>query len=167
MIYHCTKALAAKLPEVSSEALRAATPIEGWHAHLYLIDRRQCVMFCHDTTRFTVFCAGLRKEQFKGLAQLHKESFRTALISLGVGESAIKRAELAMGKGFFDTATDRSVLGALRQARSDMDGYLSDYGNIMDVDPVALVRWLNDRPVSARGVWLWPEKDMLELVGGL
>lgn len=166
MIYHCTKALAAKLPDISSKALCAANPIEGWHAHFYLIDRRQCVMFCHDTTRFTVLLTGLRKEHFKGLAQLHWESFRAVLLAMGVGESAIQ-AGLAMGEALWDTATDRSVLSVLNQSRSDLDGFLSRYSNIMDLDPVEVARWLNKRPVCARGKWLWPEKDMLELIGGL
>ncbi len=51
MIFHCTKALASKLPEVSPTPLTDANPLVSWHVHLHVIDRRQCIMFCHDTTR--------------------------------------------------------------------------------------------------------------------
>jgi len=27
------------------------------------------------------------------------------------------------------------------------------------------VRWLNHRPLTARGTWLWPDKSMLKLIG--
>ena len=63
MIFHCTKALASKLPEVSPKPLTDANPLGSWHAHLHVIDRRQCIMFCHDTTRFVLFESGLKKEQ--------------------------------------------------------------------------------------------------------
>jgi hypothetical protein len=58
MIFHCDKALAAKLPEVSSVSITDANPLGSWHAHLHVIDRRQCIMFCHDTTRFVLFESG-------------------------------------------------------------------------------------------------------------
>lgn len=167
MIFHCTKALAAKLPEVSSVPLADANPLGSWHAHLHVIDRRQCVMYCHDATRFILFQAGLRKEQFNNLGQLHRELFKFALISHGVPESSIKRVELAMGPAGYDTATDRSVLGTLNQSRSDFDHFISDYNNILEIDPVIAARWLNHRPLTARGTWLWADKSMLELIGNL
>ena len=167
MIFHCTKALAAKLPEVSLVPLADANPLGSWHAHLHVIDRRQCVMFCHDTTRFILFQADLRKEQFNNLGHLHRELFKFALISLGVPDSSIKRVELAMGPAQFDTATDRSVLGTLNQSRSDFDHFISDYNNILEIDPVIAARWLNHRPLTARGTWLWPDKSMHELIGKL
>jgi hypothetical protein len=113
MIYHCTKTLASKLPDVSSVPLADANPLGSWHAHLHVIYRRQCVMFCHDATRFILFQAGFKKEQFNVLGQIHKDLFKFVLISMGVSENSIKRVQLAMGQARFDTATDRSVLGTL------------------------------------------------------
>ena len=54
MIIHCTRKLAAKLPEVSAKALTENSPLGSWHAHVYVIDRRNCLLFCHDETRYTV-----------------------------------------------------------------------------------------------------------------
>ena len=167
MIFHCTKALAVKLPEISKAPLADNNPIGSWHAHLHVIDRRQCVMFCHDTTRFILFQAGLKKEQFNNLGLLHRELFKFVLISLGVPDSSIKRVELSMGPACYDTATDRSVLGTLNQSRCDFDHFICDYGNILEVDSVIAARWLNDRPMTARGTLLWPDKSMIELVGRL
>ena len=167
MIFHCTKALAAKLPVVSSVPLADTNLLGNWHAHLYVIDRRQCVMFCHDSTRFILFQSGLKKEQFNNFGQLHKDLFKFALISMGVTDSGIKRVELAAGPTQFDTATDRSVLATLNQSRSKFDHFIFDYRNILEVDSVIAARWLNETPMRARGVLIWPEKSMLELVGKL
>lgn len=124
-------------------------------------------MFCHDSTRFILFQAGLKKEQFNHLGLLHRELFKFALISLGVSDSSVKRVELATGIPQFDTSTDRSVLGTQNQSRSDFDHFICDYNNILEVDSVIAARWLNDRPMTARGTLLWPDKSMIDLVSGL
>jgi hypothetical protein len=167
MIFHCSKALAAKLPSVSATLLTDANPLGSWHAHLHTIDRRQCVMFCHDTTRFVLFEAGLKKEQFQNLGQLHKELYLAALIVMGGPEATLKRVELAMGPARFDTATDRSVLGTLNQSRFEFDFFLDDYSNVLDVNPLAAAKWFNHRPLTARGKWLWADDEMLALVSSL
>ena len=167
MIFHCTKALAAKLPSVSSRPLADANPLGSWHAHLHVIDRRQCIMFCHDMTRFVLFEAGLKKEQFQNLGQFHKQLYLAALISMGVPETTLKRVELAMGPASFDTATDRSVLGTLNQSRLEFDFFLDDYTNILEVDPLIAAKRFNHRPLTARGTWLWADEEMLALVSSL
>ncbi|GFO56966.1 hypothetical protein GMSM_39730 [Geomonas sp. Red276] len=167
MIFHCTKALAAKLASVSPSPLGDSNPLGSWHAHLHVIDRRQCVMFCHDSTRFVLFEAGLKKEEFHNLGLLHKKLYLAVLMSMGVSEATLKRVELVMGPAQFDTVTDRSVLGTLNQSRGEFDYFISGYSNILEVDPIMAAKWFNKRPLTARGKWLWPEKDMLELIGSL
>lgn len=167
MIFHCTKALAAKLPTMSKTPLADMNLLGSWHAHLHIIERRQCIMFCHDSTRFVLFESGLKKEQFHNLGQLHKQLYLAALVSMGVSEASLKRVELAMGPAQFDTTTDRSVLGTINQSRFEFDFFLDDYNNILEVDAIIAARWFNKRPLTARGKWLWPDKSMLELVSSL
>ncbi len=167
MIFHCTKALAAKLPNVSPTPIAATNPLGSWHANLHVIDRRQCIMFCHDTTRFILFAAGLKKEQFHNLEQLHKQLYLAALISMGVSETSLKQVELAMGLAQFDTVTDRSVLGTLNQSRFEFDFFLEDYNNILEVDAIIAAKWFNHRPLTAKGKWLWADEQMLRLIDSL
>jgi len=68
MIIHCTKKLAAKLPHVSDTPLDEPNPLGSWHANLYTIHRRNCIMLCHDNTRFVLFMAGLKQKQAKQAA---------------------------------------------------------------------------------------------------
>ncbi|MHB1233596.1 MAG: DUF6933 domain-containing protein, partial [Burkholderiales bacterium] len=44
MILHCSQKLAAKLPAISSTLLEETSPLGSWHAHLFMLDRGQCVM---------------------------------------------------------------------------------------------------------------------------
>ncbi len=163
MILHCTQKMAGKLPEVSPTPLAEASLMGSWHAHLYTIDRRQCVLFCHDESRYVLFLPGLVKVHFASLGLLHRDFFLASLASLGVRGVPLHRVAMALKPAQFDRNTDRSVLGSLRVARSDLDAFLEDI-NVMDSDPLALSLRLNDRPVTVKGEWLFPGKEMLSLV---
>jgi len=43
--------------------------------NLYTIDHRNCLLFCHDETRYTLFLSGLRKLDFAELDRWFKEAF--------------------------------------------------------------------------------------------
>ena len=61
MIIHCSQKLAAKLPDVSPTSLEETSLLGGWHGHLFTLDLRRCVMFCHDATRCALLIPGLQK----------------------------------------------------------------------------------------------------------
>ncbi|MCL4471367.1 MAG: hypothetical protein M1547_09680 [Gammaproteobacteria bacterium] len=124
MIIHCSQKIAAKLADVSPVQLEETSPLGGWHAHLFTLDRRQCVMFCHDATRYTLFLPGLRKERFAELSgQWFRPLYLATFAAFGCPPAQISKAELAMGPIRFDTATDRSVQGSLRVARQDLEAW--------------------------------------------
>lgn len=151
MIIHCTKKLAAKLPEVSGEVLTETSPLGSWHAHLYVIDRRNCLLFCHDETRYTVFLPGLRKPELTELGRWFKEAFTASLAYMGLPDHQVRRAELVLGAVQFDTNTDRSVQGSLNQMRFMLDGRLEEVSDVMLLNPLSVTRWLSSTPVSVRG----------------
>lgn len=122
------------------------------------------MLFCHDTTRFILFVAGLRKEQFADLGRLHRELFLTTLAAEGVATGVLKRVELALGPSRFDAATDRSVLASMNIASSDLGSLKVEVENVLDLDPLETARWLNDRPVTIRGKWSFPAEAMLEMI---
>jgi hypothetical protein len=168
MIIHCSQKLAAKLAGVSTAPLEETSPLGSWHGHLFTIDRRQCVMFCHDATRFVLFMAGLRKEQFAELGSKWFRLLYTATLAMsGCPDAQIRKVELALGPVRFDTATDRSVQGSLRVARQDLEAWLYDVPHVLDLDPLKVSCRLNDRPTSIHGKVLWPQEAMLEAVGRL
>lgn len=164
MLLHSTQKLAAKLPDVSAIPLAESSPLGSWHANLYTIDRRQCVMFCHDESRYVLFLPGLLKADFADLGRLHRELFLASLNELGVKETHLNRVALALGPIQFDCITDRSVLGSLRVTSFDLSCLLRRGDNVMECDPLALSVELNDRPVTVRGKWLFPDKAMLERI---
>lgn len=168
MILHCSRKLADRLPEVSVAALEETSPLGSWHGHLFTLDRRQCVMFVHDATRYALFMPGLRKPQF---AELGSKWFRllytAALATAGIPDVQIRKVELALGPVRFDTATDRSVQGSLRVAKQELEAWLDDVPNVMELDPLAVSCRLNQRPATVHGKWLWPDRAMRAVVAAL
>jgi hypothetical protein len=168
MIIHCSRKLAARLPGVSGQPLHETSALGSWHGHLFTIDRRQCVMFCHDLSRYCLFIPGIRKEHFAELGgKWFRQLFLSTLESIGCAANQIRRAELIMGPVRFDTTTDRSVQGSINVARRDLEAWAMHVSNVMDTDPIAVSCRLNERPSSARGELLWPERLMRDTVQGL
>jgi hypothetical protein len=167
MIVHCSQKLARRLTGVSSTPLAETSPLGSWHAHLYHVDRRQSVLFCHDATRFVLFVAGLRKEQFVEFGRVFRESYTTTLAALGFGDNQMRKVELALGPVEFDIATNRSVQGSMRQVQLDIAYRVVEAPNVLALDPIALACELNHRPTSIYGDWLWPDKRMRALVESL
>ena len=133
MIVHCAQQLAGKLPEVSRSPLEEASPLGGWHGQRFTLDRRQCVMFCHDASCYILFLRGLRKEHFTKLADEFRQLFLATLVPLGCTDVQVRKVEVALGPVRFDTATDRSVLGTLQVARHDLEVWLMRLANVMDL----------------------------------
>lgn len=168
MIVHCSRKLAERLVEVSAAALEETSPLGSWHGHLFTLDRRQCVMFVHDATRFALFMPGLRKAQFAELGSKWFRLLYTATLAMsGCPDAQIKKAELALAPLRFDTATDRSVQGSLRVAKQDLEAWVYQVPNVMGLDPLEVSCWLNQRPTTVYGKWLRPDRAMLEAVAAL
>jgi hypothetical protein len=144
------------------------SPLGSWQAHLYTIDHRQCVIFCHDQTRYVLFMPGLRKVHFAELcSKWFRQLFFATPQTMGCPIADIKKVELSLGPAQFDTATDRSVQGSMRIARLDLDARVMRVPNVMNLDPLEVSCALNHRPATVFGKSLWPDRAMRELIADL
>ncbi len=152
MVIHCTRKLANKLPDVSSVSVEEDSLLGSWHANLYVIDRRNVLLFCHDNTRYKLFLPGMRKLHFLDLGRWFRELFTASLAYMGVADDRVKRAELVLGPVRFDSTTDRSVLGSLNQMKFMLDARVSEVDDVMLLNPLSVNRWLCHYPVTIKGV---------------
>lgn len=176
---HCTKKLLAKLPlhedgrlkggrklPVAANALEQ-TSLSTWHANLITLQRRQCVLFVHDATRFPVFVPALKKADFAELDWHFRDGFMNTLLKVGAEESHMEAAERMLAPLVCDNDCNRSVQGTLNQMAQDL-GFMLEYDNtsVMDLAPYRTGAWLAERPCTAKGVkdCLWPDRAMLGLL---
>lgn len=172
MIIHCTRKLAKKLNNVSHEPLMGNNPLGDWHANLYVIDRRQCLMFCHDRTRFVLFMPGLKKNDFAGLDFWFRDLFANTLLKLDYEPELIEQALSYVDDLRFDTVCDRSVQGSMRTVRlQELEGILMDMSEVTELPMYSVSARFNRRPVTTKGMkkreCLWPDKAMGDLLSKL
>ncbi len=174
MIIHSTQKLAKKLPIVSKEILSDNNPLGSWHVNLYVIARRNCVMFCHDKIRFCLFIPALKKAELENLDFWFRDAFANTMLKLNYDARIIEKALSFVTPLEFDTNSDRSVQGTMRVAHDDLHAILINGPNLTDLRDApaySISAQLNERPVTTKGMkdndYLWPARDMKEFIEDL
>jgi hypothetical protein len=178
---HCTKKLLTKLPLKNNGRLNnkrpneyaandgPESPLSGWHANLLLIQRRQCVLFVHDATRFPVFIPVLKKDDFANLDYWFQDGFMNTLLKTGADDALMDRAHAVLGPLVCDTDCDRSVQGTMNQMAQDLAHAVDYQGvSVADILGYRLGAWLAERPCTVKGQkdCIWPVREMKTLLVG-
>ena len=170
MIIHCTKKLKDKLVasnNTEQEVTASPSAIGSWHANLIVIERRQCVIFVHDITRYAVFIPCLTKPDFANLDHHFQDVFINSLIKAGLDFELIDKAANVITPFVFDTDCSRSVQGTMRLMSDDIKWGLQ-YNNqsITELLPYSESARVSSRPCTIKGQkdCVWPIKAMGELL---
>ncbi|WP_022963763.1 DUF6933 domain-containing protein [Halopseudomonas pelagia] len=176
---HCTRKLFAKLPldslgrlngtrcppEATNDA--ADSLLSGWHANLITQQRRNCVIFIHDATRFPVLITCLTKPDFVELDAFFQDALMNTLLKVGANQAQLDVAASALTRLACDSQCDRSVQGTMNRMALDLDHMLW-YDNIpiTDLNTYAAGAWLAQRPCGVKSgkECIWPAKAMLALL---
>lgn len=177
---HVTQKLFAKLPLDSNGRLKskrglpyaandaAESPLSGWHANLLTLQRRQCVLFVHDTTRFPVFVPALKKDDFAELDFWFTDGLMNTLLKMGADEAVMERAEGMLGPLLCDRETDRSVQGTLNSIGQELEHILRfQDAPLTELSPYRINLRLAQVPRKVKGSkeYLWPLDEMFRLLG--
>ena len=165
---HATKKLFAKLPVSNSgELIEPKNPLSGWHANLITLQRRNCILMVHDSTRFPLFIPCLTKPDFSNINWYFEDALMNTLLKLGANQQQLDTAISLLGELSFDTTCDRSVQGTMNQMKGDIE-YMLRYenANVTDLSAYRTAVWLSDRPctVKTQKKCIWPQKAMLALL---
>lgn len=176
---HCTKKLLARLPLDESGRLRSKDPLpwgdggssasalSGWHANLVLVQRRQCVLFVHDATRFPVFVPALKKADFAELEYWFVDGFMNTLLKCGADDALIDRAQWLLGPLVCDSDCDRSVQGTMNHMGQEVRIQFDYEGvSVAESTGYRASAWLADRPTAVKGVkdYIWPVEAMFGFI---
>ncbi len=175
MIFHCTKKLMAKLPDSLPKDVENTASIgllerwQHWHANVITIQRKQCVILVHDSTRYALFIPGMNKKQLADFDLHFQDVFINSLMKAGVALNLIDKATryLMTDNLQLDTICNRSVQGTMRLMADEVDWHLKY--NSIKIDNLAIYStsaWLSDRPCNIKGQkdCMWPIKAMTELL---
>jgi len=176
---HATKKLFAKIPvnkegylvknknvHTSLSAL-SANPLSGWHANLITLQKRNCILMVHDSTRFPLFIPCLTKPDFANLNWYFEEALMNTLLKLGANQQQLDAAISYLDELCVDSICDRSVQGTMNQMKGNIEHMLRyDNANVTEASGYRTAIWLSDRPCNVKGRkdCVWPQKEMLALL---
>lgn len=150
-ILRCTAKLLSELKLQSKDVLQTSDDLNSWHANLFRIVRRKCVIFTHDKTLYSFLALGLTKPDFQNF----KEVFRQGLFkSLIANEIPQKQLELFLSINHdieFGKTTSRSVLGSMNDLIFQLKYRISADGGILNTDINKANQYINHIVMGAIG----------------
>ena len=66
-------------------------PISLWHANLLTLDRRKCVLFTNDKTRYTFLVPGLKKPDFRHLGEVFLDNLFRYMLNDGLPQNGVEK----------------------------------------------------------------------------
>lgn len=179
MIIHCTQKLSVKLKSAGhtvNKTLLASDSVEhsigAWHANITTIQRRQCVVFCHDQTRFALVMIGATAKELKAIDYWFNDLLVNTLLKAGVDPTLIEVSCHQLLPLQFDTTCDRSVQGTLNQLIQELEWSVHyDDISVMDLPIYSTCVRFSERPCRIKGMkeneCIWPIEEMKKLLNSL
>ncbi len=156
MRIHVTKKMAEKLKnsgfEMSSSADKNPGSLGEWHANITTVQRRQCLVFTHDQTRFSLALLGVTQKELKALTFWFSDMLGNTMLKLGYPAELMERAVGLVDELSFDTVCSRSVQGTLKNMMLDLEAFTWDGSDIMELGPYSVSARLCERPCCIKGM---------------
>ena len=160
----CTKKLLKEVGQEHKEAVVPTVPLGCWHANLLMLDRRKCVLFTNDKTRYSFLVPGLKKPDFKVLDEVFGQALFKCLMRDGFSQESIELVLDEIREVAFTTTSNRSVLGTMNDVTTRIKLIVWDEGGLLNTDIAQLNQEINTIPSGAMGYKFSIEK-MRELLG--
>jgi len=93
-----------------------------WHAHIFIYNRRKCVIAINNLTRYCIILYGLRAEHFKNFDSILLSAMRGTFIAEGFDNQKVDRYIEACGQVICTKTYNRSIIGSLNDFL-----YLAEY----------------------------------------
>ena len=108
----CTQKLLAQM-SIELSHLKDADPVALWHANLLQIDRRKCLLFMNDKTRYNFLVAGVKKPDYKHIGEIFLDALFRCMLNDGIGQKGVERVLDTCSNYCITKFSDRSVLGTM------------------------------------------------------
>ena len=151
MIIHCTQKLLAELKTKPTQGESASDPFWSWHAKVFHIERRKCVLITNDTTLFTIFIPALKKPDFELFHFVIGQHLFKNLLSENIPQRQIEAVLSECENIKYQKTNNRSVLGSMNDQKLQLEYLISAEGGLARTDIYELNQNLNRNLLSAIG----------------
>ncbi|MCK5879643.1 MAG: hypothetical protein KAH24_07680 [Holophagae bacterium] len=160
----CTKKLLKELRTEGDTVTRNDEGLGGWHANLFLVQRRKCVLFIHDSSLYSLILVGLKRPEFEKLQLLFGEIlFKTMRVD-GFSQKSIERMLTEYEHIQFAPTISRSVLGSMNDRVGHIRAQMRQYDSLESADIGRIRQSVNDAPMGALKFAL-PVEELARVLG--
>ncbi|MGI2728170.1 MULTISPECIES: DUF6933 domain-containing protein [Bacillus cereus group] len=116
-LIQCTKKL-ADMMELKTEKVdqRESNNLHSWHANLFTINRKKCVIVMNNVTRYHFIIYGVTKKDLRNFEALFQKNLVTNLLSDGVEPEVIEHYVKSSSPMQYAATNNRSILSQMNDA---------------------------------------------------
>lgn len=112
----CTKKLKDELKiDIPKESSVNLDPFYSWHSHLFILNRRKCVIVMNNLTRYNFILVGLKKENFKVYDQMVVEAIKDNLLEEGSRKEQVDKYMKNCDLTIYLPTSDRSIISQMNE----------------------------------------------------
>lgn len=126
-----------------------------WHANLVYIERRKCVLFVNDATRFNFIAADIPRAQIRKLDECFRLHLSALLADYGLPDRAREAVCAEASEIGYAGGTDKSVLGTLNDLAFHYKHLVRVHGGVHSAAVPGIIRQLNEMPMGPIN-WAYP-----------
>jgi hypothetical protein len=112
----CTKKLINELKiNISKDDFLPIAPLYSWHSHLFLCNRKKCVIVMNNLTRFNFIVTGLKKADFVKYDQIVTNAIEENLFAEGASKDRIDKYMRHCSPAIYRTTSERSIISQMNE----------------------------------------------------
>jgi hypothetical protein len=143
----CTAKLLKKLTNNESAPATSSNILGAWHANLLRINRKECVVFTHDTTLYSICVPKTTKHFFNNLDKIFLENLIRNLEYENL-QKYIGLIPLEDSQVRFVKSTNRSVLGVINNMTRFIEACVYESGGLENTNILELNKYINRVPFT-------------------
>ena len=137
--------------------------INCWHANLFTWNRRNCLIFMNNRTRFLVLLYGVKKSDMKDLPIHFYNQLKTNLLNIGIEEIRINDYIGNNQEIYITKTTERSIIGSINDTilmiQYEIDNFYRE-GQLLQDEINNKINQYVMMPLSKIGLPPFPDKAM-------
>jgi len=145
LIIQCTRKLLDELKtDLDVEKISISDSIFSWHTHLFLLNRKKCVIVMNNKTRFNFVLVGLKRADFLNFDSIVVKGIKENLLAEGIDNTVVESYLQERNKVIFTASSDRSIISQMNEMKRNIEYiFNNDKAEGVETDIHELNRWLN------------------------
>lgn len=145
----CTQKLLKELKVTPTQEEQQGGYLGGWHADLFRVERRKCVLITNDLTLYSLFIPGLKKPELEQFGEVFMQHLFKNLRCEGFTQDQIELVLNEYREIKIAKTNNRSVLGSMNDLKSQAEHIIWELGGLLRLDVIELNHKLNRIPMGA------------------